>query len=189
MKNFKNEKKNKKDLKTVVYTHTNLLTNEIFYVGCGISSRPYSSNSRSRKWMKEYLNLGWTNIKVDIVQEFYSQEEAFDYEQFLIKEIGRKDKEEGTLINQTDGGLGRIGAIYVPRLRKNKASIFCYKTGKITNTSELNKNSQHASNYYYRLANGTRGNHSEYKFIDLMNQDEIISLAKKYKNKELFKFI
>lgn len=189
MKTSKNEKKNKKDLKTVVYTHTNLKTGEIFYVGAGIPSRPKSANSRSQKWMKEYLELGWNNIKVDIVQEFYSQDEALDYEQYLIKEIGRQDLGTGSLINQTNGGLGRSGAIYVPRLRKNKASIFDFKTGQITNTSELNKDSQHATNYYYRLANGTRGDHSQFKFIDLMDDNEIINLVKKYKNKELLKFI
>lgn len=89
-----------------VYFHINPLKNEVFYVGKGVSYRPFSKHGRSIAW--------WNTVKkygkiVDVVHEGISEEEAIQWEKFYITRIGRRDLGKGPLVNFTDGGDGTSG--------------------------------------------------------------------------------
>lgn len=88
----------------IVYTHTRLDTNKIFYVGVG--------KNESRAYCKYRNNSHWNNVvnktgyKVDITHRDICIEEALCIEQYLISFYGRKDFGKGELVNKTDGGDG-----------------------------------------------------------------------------------
>lgn len=86
----------------VVYQHIRLDTNEVFYVGIGKTvKRAYSKDRRNSHWKNIVKN---TEYIVQIVLEDITWEEACQKEIELIKQYGRKDLNEGTLVNMTDGG-------------------------------------------------------------------------------------
>lgn len=92
-----------------VYIHKNSVNGEIFYVGQGSKhrgrlDRAYSKRSRS-KWWNNYINKYGPPI-VEILSTDITKEEADRLEKELIKLYGRKDLNEGTLVNLTDGGDG-----------------------------------------------------------------------------------
>lgn len=188
MKNQINNEQN--NLTWVTYTHTNKITNEIFYVGAGKADRPKHKHGRNNDWQNTFNSIGgWANIHISIEGNYFSQDEAFEKEKFLINEIGRADLNTGTLVNKTDGGAGVVGKKDINKFRKLNSPIFDFTTGEITTTNELNKQSIHAPNYYYRLASGMRGDNTEYKFIDMMGNFEIKDIAKMYGNTDILKFI
>ena len=92
-----------------IYKHTRTDKNEVFYIGIGDSKnyqRAYDRSHRNRHW-KSIINK--TDYIVEIIQDNLSWEEARKKEIELIKEYGRKDLNEGTLVNMTDGGDGTLG--------------------------------------------------------------------------------
>lgn len=58
--------------------------------------------------------------RVVIIKEGLTLKEAKEYEIFCIKQIGRKDKEEGPLTNLTDGGGGCDGYIHTEEQNRKK---------------------------------------------------------------------
>lgn len=107
----------------IVYYHRRKDTNEVFYVGIGKSQkRAYETYSRSAFWKRVVEK--WDYV-VDIVLKDLTWEEAVEQEKRLIKEIGRRDLGEGSLVNMTDGGEGTINISPAARakasqLRKGK---------------------------------------------------------------------
>lgn len=101
-----------------IYRHTRLDKNEPFYIGIG------SDNKFERAFSKKYRNNYWNSIvkktdyKVDILIFGLSREDACFLEIELIKKIGRKDLQNGTLVNMTNGGDGISGYIYTDEQRK-----------------------------------------------------------------------
>jgi len=96
------------DNKWYVYKHIRLDKNEPFYIGIGNKknySRAYefTKDKRNEIWWKIYNK---TLIKVEIIYENLTKQEASIKEQELIKKYGRKDLNEGSLCNLTDGGDG-----------------------------------------------------------------------------------
>jgi hypothetical protein len=92
-----------------VYIHKNPHNGEVFYVGQGSNhrgrmDRAYSKSSRS-KWWNNYVNKYGPPL-VEIVATDITKEYADRLEMDLIKLYGRKDLNEGTLVNLTDGGDG-----------------------------------------------------------------------------------
>ena len=95
-----------------VYTHTRLDKNEVFYVGYSYTyehGKKYKranekyKGRRTTYWDNVYNKCG-KNIRVDIVFETFSQNEAFNKEKELIELYGRKLYSDGTLVNISDGG-------------------------------------------------------------------------------------
>jgi len=86
----------------VVYIHRNPKTLEIYYVGMGNTYRAYNFSMRNKYWLN-YTNKYGKPI-VDIVASSLTEEDAWELEVLLIKEIGRKTKGEGTLTNISKGG-------------------------------------------------------------------------------------
>ena len=92
-----------------IYLHTNPITLEIFYVGQGTIhqgryDRAYSYKSRS-KWWNAYVNKHG-KPDVTIIINNLSKENADLIERLLIETFGRKDLNEGSLVNLTNGGDG-----------------------------------------------------------------------------------
>jgi hypothetical protein len=94
-----------------LYRHIRLDKNEPFYIGIGSDEegqydRAYSKDSRTKYWRRIISKVGY---EVEIVLDDLSWEEACEKEKEFIKLYGRKDLNEGTLVNMTDGGEGTPG--------------------------------------------------------------------------------
>jgi hypothetical protein len=108
-----------------VYRHVRLDTNEVFYIGIGSDIdgqyiRANSNNKRSEYWKKIVKKAGY---EVQIMLDDLTWEEACIKEIEFIKLYGRKDLNEGTLCNLTDGGDGALGLIYSEESRKKMSDI------------------------------------------------------------------
>lgn len=105
-----------------LYRHIRLDKNEVFYIGIG------SDENYKRAYSKQCRNHYWNNIikvtsyEVEIVLDELTWEEACQKEIEFIKLYGRKDLNEGTLVNMTDGGEGFIGLIFSETHKKNIAN-------------------------------------------------------------------
>lgn len=92
-----------------IYIHKNPSTNEVFYVGQGTIhqnrfDRAYSTKSRS-KWWNNYVSKYGYPI-VEIIASGINKSTADIMEKEYIQIYGRKDLNEGSLVNLTDGGDG-----------------------------------------------------------------------------------
>jgi hypothetical protein len=114
--------------KYYVYCHKNPTTNEIFYVGKGSGYRAYVTQSRGKFWY-DYVKKHGIPI-VEILHENLSEDESFILEKELIKTFGRRDINNGLLVNTTDGGEGCGGMTHSDKSKK-KMSI--NKFGKPSN--------------------------------------------------------
>jgi hypothetical protein len=86
-----------------VYLHKYPKTKEVFYVGIGVSTRPFDFERRSTFWKNTVNKHG---VEVEIVNEDLTFEQACIVEQTLIRIYGRRDKGQGSLVNMTNGGVG-----------------------------------------------------------------------------------
>ena len=93
-----------------IYTHTRLDKNEVFYVGIGFGNendknykRAYDTKTRNVFW-KRIVNK--TDYQVHILEDNLTREAAQEREKYWIKFYGRRDLNEGTLANLTNGGDG-----------------------------------------------------------------------------------
>lgn len=89
--------------KYYVYTHS--LDGEIFYVGKGCRSRAVRFTFRSKKW-NDFVGDNVDRIKVDIIQWFEDEMEAYDFETkltALYKSVGlcQVNGSIGTLLTDT----------------------------------------------------------------------------------------
>ena len=91
-----------------VYRHIRLDKNEPFYIGIG-NKKNYGrafelrKDKRNEMWVKIFLK---TQIRVEIISDGLTKQEAGEKEQYYIKLYGRKDLYTGCLCNMTDGGDG-----------------------------------------------------------------------------------
>lgn len=89
-----------------VYKHIRKDTDEVFYIGIGRDiARAYEKKGRNRWW---YSITKKTEYSVKIIENNINWDEAKLKEVYWIKYYGRKDLNEGTLVNLTDGGDGVI---------------------------------------------------------------------------------
>ena len=90
----------------VVYRHTHD-DGTIFYIGIGKKlKRAYTKDRRSPIWKYAVNKYG---LNVEILHDDVPWNEACQIEMDLIKQYGRKAFGEGTLVNLTEGGEGRLG--------------------------------------------------------------------------------
>ncbi len=88
----------------VVYQHRRLDTNEIFYIGIGLTiSRSESKKNRNIYWHRIVEKYGYD---VEVLHTGISWEQSCELEMMYIKKYGRKDLGLGLLVNLTDGGEG-----------------------------------------------------------------------------------
>jgi hypothetical protein len=122
-----------------VYKHIRKDTNEVFYIGIGKTKRrPTDKNNRNDRWTKLVNKVGFY---AEIIEDGLTWQQACELEIKLIKQYGRRDLNEGSLVNMTDGGDGFVGTHseetkaklkqrYVsPELRKKLSEL---KKGKST---------------------------------------------------------
>ena len=104
-----------------MYVHKRKLDGVKFYVGISTNyKRPYQSKRNQKFWMdytKKY------DYDVDIIREGLSWEMACKVEIELIKQYGRRDLNEGELVNMTSGGDGTIGYKDTPKRIEEKRSF------------------------------------------------------------------
>lgn len=94
-----------------LYRHIRLDKNEPFYIGIGSDEegqyeRAYSKESRTKYWHSIVSKAGY---EIEVLLNELTWEEACQKEIQFIKLYGRKDLNEGTLVNMTDGGEGTPG--------------------------------------------------------------------------------
>lgn len=88
----------------IVYRHLKP-NGEVFYIGIGKEDkRAYTKQGRNKYWKKVFNKYGY---EVDILKRGLTWEEACELETILISWYGRKDLNEGTLTNLTNGGDGQ----------------------------------------------------------------------------------
>ena len=108
-----------------LYRHIRLDKNEVFYIGIGSDNegeykRAYVKRNRSKYW-KNIVSK--TDYEVEIMLDDLTWEEACQKEIEFIKLYGRRDLNEGTLVNMTDGGDGGLGVIYTDEQLKKRSEI------------------------------------------------------------------
>jgi hypothetical protein len=87
----------------IVYSHTRLDTNEVFYIGKGKLRRMKAKDNRNKHWT-HIANKA--DFKCDIVAANLSEQEALNFEALLIKKL----KEVGVkLCNLASGGKANSG--------------------------------------------------------------------------------
>lgn len=79
---------------------------EVFYIGIGDNKRPFIKSHRNKYWKNIVIKYGY---EIDILKSNLSWEEAQELEKILISWYGRRDLNQGTLVNMTDGGEGWFG--------------------------------------------------------------------------------
>ena len=110
----------------VIYFHRKLSDQTVFYVGIGSVDRPYIIQGRSKIWHNTVAKHG---LSIEIIETNLSADQAKKLEIKLIKQYGRKDKLEGTLVNLTDGGDGLLNPTKEQienRTKKTKKPISVY---------------------------------------------------------------
>jgi len=102
-----------------VYQHIRLDTDEVFYIGIGSDTdgkyeRANSNKKRNPHWHNVINKAGY---KIEILLDNINWKEACNEENRLIKLYGRKDINEGTLVNMTNGGDGVLGLVWNEEMR------------------------------------------------------------------------
>ena len=97
------------------------------YIGKGTGQRKRNhlrcaknttKNSHFLNWIRKYLREIKEEPKIIIYKENLTKDESLKLENLLIISIGRRDKNEGPLLNQTDGGDGGTGRIVTKEERE-----------------------------------------------------------------------
>ncbi len=106
-----------------VYRHIRLDKDEPFYIGVGNDTGGWYKRAKD----KRSRNSHWRNVTakseyiIEILVDNISWEEARLKEKEFIKLYGRSDKNEGSLVNKTDGGDGSIGFLVSKESREKKS--------------------------------------------------------------------
>lgn len=122
-------------MRCYIYLHRKLDNNEVFYIGRGTVnkkasgkcdtntySRAHTTHNHNKYWVRITNKFSWS---VEIIEDFLTWDESILSEIKYIKMYGRKNLNEGTLVNFTDGGEGSKGVIVselVKSTQKNRMS-------------------------------------------------------------------
>ena len=124
-------------MKFYIYAHYRNDTGDLFYVGKGEGNRYKSKQGRNPYWKNIVKAHGY---KAEILEYFETEGDAFQAEQSLISELGRKDLGKGLLVNMSDGGEGASGAVRTPEQRQKYSETTWMRTeaGKASMRGDLN---------------------------------------------------
>jgi len=113
-----------------VYVHKKKTTGEVFYVGKGSGTRAWSGFGRNILWKRTADKYGWY---VEIVENNLQDWYAFELEKDLIALYGRRDLNEGTLTNLSDGGDGpsRLNSETRRKISEAQSGLKHYKADRI----------------------------------------------------------
>lgn len=116
----------------VVYRH--ICENEVIYIGIGKPGREKDYRNRSKEWKE--ITKG-REVEAEVIWETESREEAYSKEKEFISIYGRKDLNEGTLLNKTNGGGWLQGAIWSEQ-KKTEYSKRAKKRGTLKKWQKIN---------------------------------------------------
>lgn len=151
-----------------LYRHIRLDKNEPFYIGIGTKlnfQRAYTKANRNKHWLNIVNN---NQYEVEILFDNLTEQEARSKEIEFIKLYGRKDLNNGTLVNLTDGGDGCLNRILSNEV---KLKIGNSNKGKKHNTdfkercSILQKSRMNNPELYKKLCNATKNNKIKIRHI------------------------
>ncbi len=77
-----------------------------FYIGKGKGGRYYPKKHKHGHTYDKIKSIGVDNVKVHFLHKNLTEEDAFKWEVYWIKYLGRRDLGTGQLTNHTDGGEG-----------------------------------------------------------------------------------
>lgn len=130
----------------------------------GKGYNPYFKNKLQRimskysKDIKKYILILNNNLK---------EQEAFDVEKELIREIGRKDLKLGPLVNLTDGGDGISGVVVSTETRekmsKNHANVIGDKNPMFGKSRSHEKNGMFNKKHSRKTKEKMSENHADFK--------------------------
>jgi hypothetical protein len=118
------------------YGHKRLDKNEFFYIGIGNDNNYTRANKKIQRTKHWHNIVNKTDYEVIIIEDNLSWEEACEREKYWIKFYGRKDLQEGNLVNLTDGGEGAVGVI---RSEETKEKLRKIHTGRKHSKESLKK--------------------------------------------------
>ena len=146
-------KKQKQDIKAniVVYQHRRVSDGEIFYIGIGAKNRPYSKLGRNNHWLN-YANK--YDYVVDILFKDLTWEEACIKEKSLILDYGRRDLNEGTLVNMTNGGEGTCNLT-----QESRDSISSAMSVRMKGRSSNMLGKTHTAETKLKMSEASKGKH------------------------------
>jgi hypothetical protein len=106
----------------IVYEHIRLDTNEVFYIGWGLTEKRAYEKGRNEHWQRVVDKAGY---RVNIFATGLTPEDAKEVEIAEISRIGRSDLNKGPLTNKTDGGDGTINmsATSIDNMRQKKMGV------------------------------------------------------------------
>jgi hypothetical protein len=176
----------------IVYRHIRLDTNKVFYIGIGNNTRrAYCKKNRNNYW-HNVVNL--SDYKVDILFDDLSREEACEKEMEFIQLYGRKDLNNGTLVNMTDGGEDIKNLVYTQE-RRQKMSInstgslnlfygkkHSEETKKILSQKALGKKTSDAVKL--KISKSLKGD-KNYWYGKKLSDEHKLKLSAKAKNRKL----
>lgn len=117
----------------VVYRHSTPC-GRVFYIGMGSEDRAHDKYSRNIFWKRIKRKYGGFNV--EILARDLSTEQAYELEELLISEYGRRDNGTGILCNLDDGGAGVKGQIIKEKQKKKTSKRFSKKVIN-TETKEI----------------------------------------------------
>lgn len=192
-----------------LYRHIRLDKNIPFYIGIGIDNTYYRANSKKSR------NNHWNKIvnKTDYEVEILFEHEDYNFikekEKDFISLYGRKDTNNGMLVNKTDGGDGCLGLIHsdesklkmsIPNKGKiiseeQKRKVSEFHKGKVASKetrlkmSEASKGDKN-SRYGKTISEDTRkkmigsARRGSENVTAKLNEEDVIYIRKIYENKE-----
>ncbi len=86
-----------------------------YYVGKGEGNRAYFKNKN------EKIKPPKDKLRIIILKQNLTEEEAFKHERYMIAVFGRKDLKTGILYNRTNGGDGTSGYVATKEIRKKRS--------------------------------------------------------------------
>jgi len=136
-----------------------------FYIGKGKGHRYYVSNhlhktNPNRLLKNKIRKVGVANVRVQFLHENLTEEEAFCWERYWIKYIGRRNLGKGTLVNMTVGGDGISGHIHSDDTKRkisdaNKGRIF--SGAHKQKISEARKGMKFSDGHKRKISNAKKG--------------------------------
>lgn len=146
---------------------------EAFYIGKGKDNRSHCHLTRTDKhpFTQRLQKMAREGI-IPIIERYerLSEKAAFDLERVLIKEIGRKDLGNGTLLNLSEGGEGPSGQIQSIETRlkrseaqRNRSPEEKAKTSKKISEVLLSKSPEEKAKVYEKVSNSLLNKSSEEK--------------------------
>ena len=131
-----------------LYRHIRIDSGLPFYIGIG--TKPKKFNTYTEEYRRAYKQCDrkkfWKNVvskagfKVEIMIESNDYESIKESEKSFIQLYGRKDINQGELVNHTDGGEGAHGRVWKPSIEHISKVIEANKKRKLSPSHLLKLN-------------------------------------------------